>query len=79
MEIMSGNVGGGGSSYGSAHYASSLSLFFNIVFVVVLLVGLNYIGQRLLSRTFLRKGVHNANQRLVRFGAENRAFGRGSG
>jgi hypothetical protein len=53
MEIMSGNVGGGGSSYGGAHYATCLSLFFNVVFVVVLLVVLNYVWRRLFSRPLL--------------------------
>ncbi len=53
MEIMSGNVGGGGSSFGGAHYATCLSLFFNVVFIVVLLVGFNHIWRRIFSRAFL--------------------------
>lgn len=53
MEIMSGNVGGGGSSFGGAHYATCLSLFFNVVFIIILLVGANYICRRLFSRTLL--------------------------
>jgi len=55
MEVMSGNTGGGGSSYGGAHYASCLSLFFNVVFVVVALVGVNHIWRRLFSKTFMSK------------------------
>ena len=53
MEIMSGNVGGGGSAFGGAHYATCLSLFFNVVFIIVFLVWLNYIWQRIFSKTFL--------------------------
>ena len=55
MEIMSGNVGGGGSSYGGAHYATCLSLFFNVVFVIVLLVVLNYVWRRIFSRPLLNR------------------------
>jgi len=55
MEIMSGNVGGGGSSFGGAHYATCLSIFFNVVFIIVLLVWFNYIWQRLFSKAFLNK------------------------
>ncbi len=55
MEIMSGNVGGGGSAFGGAHYSTCLSLFFNVIFIIVLLVGLNYIWQRLFSKAFLDK------------------------
>jgi hypothetical protein len=55
MEIMSGNVGGGGSAFGGAHYATCLSLFFNVVFIIVLLVWFNYIWQRLFSKAFLDK------------------------
>jgi len=53
MEIMSGNVGGGGSSFGGAHYATCLSLFFNVVFIIVLLVWFDYIWRRLFSKAFL--------------------------
>lgn len=55
MEIMSGNLGGGGSSYGGAHYATCLSLFFNVVFIVVLLVALNYLCGRFFSKTLLNR------------------------
>ncbi|MBC8228687.1 hypothetical protein H8E77_03955 [bacterium] len=53
MEIMSGNVGGGGSSFGGAHYATCLSLFFNVVFITVLLAWFDYIWRRLFSKAFL--------------------------
>ncbi|MBD3181538.1 hypothetical protein GF312_04545 [Candidatus Poribacteria bacterium] len=53
MEIMSGNTGGGGSTYGGAHYASCLSLFFNVIFVVVVLVGIKYLLRRIFSRDII--------------------------
>jgi hypothetical protein len=53
MEVMSGNVGGGGSSFGGAHYTTCISIFFNVVFVTILLTALSYIWKRLFSKTFL--------------------------
>ncbi|MBM3211375.1 hypothetical protein FJZ33_04080, partial [Candidatus Poribacteria bacterium] len=53
MEIMSGNTGGGGSSFGGAHYATCLSLFFNVVFVVIVLVGLNRVYRYCFSRELI--------------------------
>lgn len=53
MEIMSGNTGGGGSSFGGAHYASCLSLFFNAVFVIFVLVAFNRLWRLFFSRVFL--------------------------
>jgi hypothetical protein len=55
LEIMSGNVGGGGSAFGGAHYATCLSLFFSVVFIIILLVWFNYIWQYLFSKAFLDK------------------------
>lgn len=53
MEIMSGNVGGGGSALGGAHYPTCLSLFFDVIFIILLLVGFNYLWRKLFSNTFL--------------------------
>jgi hypothetical protein len=55
MEVMSGNVGGGGSSFGGAHYATCLSIFFNVVFITILLTALNQIWHRLFSKNLLQK------------------------
>ena len=50
---MSGNLGGGGSSYGGAHYATCLSLFFNVIFVVVVLIGINRLSKHFFSKEFI--------------------------
>lgn len=55
MEVMSGNVGGGGSSFGGAHYTTCLSIFFNVVFITILLVAFSNIWKRLFSKTFLSR------------------------
>ncbi|HGJ65940.1 TPA: hypothetical protein ENS27_11205 [bacterium] len=55
MEVMSGNVGGGGSSYGGAHYTTCLSIFFNVVFVTMLLIAFSHIWKRLFSKPFLSR------------------------
>lgn len=55
MEIMSGNVGGGGTSFGGAHYSTCLSIFFNVVFIIILIVIFNYIWQKLFVKDFLKQ------------------------
>ncbi len=55
MEIMSGNTGGGGSSFGGAHYASCLSIFFNVVFITILLTAFSYLWKRLFSKAFFSR------------------------
>ncbi|MGQ9611104.1 MAG: DUF6785 family protein [bacterium] len=54
MEIMSGNVGGGGTSFGGAHYSTCLSIFFNVIFIIILIVITNHIWKKLFIKNILK-------------------------
>jgi len=55
MEIMSGNVGGGGSSFGGAQYTTCLSIFFNVVFITMALTLISNLGRRLFAKSLLNE------------------------
>ncbi|MGB9597809.1 MAG: DUF6785 family protein, partial [Candidatus Poribacteria bacterium] len=55
MEIMSGNVGGGGSSFGGAQYTTCLSIFFNVIFLVIALTLISKLWHRLFSKPLLKE------------------------
>jgi hypothetical protein len=55
MEVMSGNVGGGGSSFGGAQYTSCLSIFFNVVFITIALTVISKLGRRFFAKSLLNE------------------------